>query len=96
MSRSTEIDKDLVEKVYSEDLLFYPALVGITEEEAKVFVEFAKVWGPIMEEDPRFGLPIEGFLYQIRHSLPKPPCFGDDDCSTNMMINCKVTSICGK
>ena len=96
MSRPETIDQTLVEKVHQETLLFYPALVGITEEEANIFVEFAKVWGPIMKEDPRFGISIENFLNATRRALPKPHCFGEDDCSTSMMINCKVAPICGK
>ena len=96
MTRFSKIDKELVEKIYAEDLLFHPALVGITEEEANVFVQFAKIWGPIMKEDPRFGIPIESFLYNSRQALPKPHCFGEDDCSTEMMRNCLVAPICGK
>lgn len=76
--------------------MFKPATIDRTPEEIKVFEEFAKVWGPIMKEDPRFGIPIENFLSEARRVLPKPPCFGEDDCSTTMMINCRVASICGK
>ena len=90
------IDEELVEKVYAEKLPFYPALEGITESQAEVFVQFAKVWGPIMETDPRFGIPIENFLSKIRASLPKPCCFGTDDCSTNLLRACKVARLCGE
>ena len=75
--------------------MFKPTTIDRTPEEIAVFEKFAEVWGPIFKEDPRFGIPIENFLSECRRSLPKPPCFGEDDCSTSRMINCKVASICG-
>ena len=78
------------------ELLFNPTTIDRTQEEIEVFVKFAEVWGPIFKEDPRFGIPIENFLYQCRKKLPKPECFGQDDCSIKIMRECKVASICGK
>ena len=75
--------------------MFKPTTIDRTPEEIAVFEKFAEVWGPIFKEDPRFGIPIENFLSECRRSLPKPPCFGEDDCSTSRMINCTVASICG-
>ena len=79
-----------------KDLLFKPATIDRTPEEIEVFEKFAEVWGPIMEKDPRFGIPIENFLYRARKALPKPECFGQDDCSTAILVQCKVASICGR
>ena len=73
-----------------------PTTINRTPEEIEIFEKFMDVWGPIFVEDPRFGIPIENFLNRCRKNLPKPPCFGEDDCSTLSLINCKVASICGK
>ena len=37
--RSEEINQELFEEVYKEDLLFFPTLIGITDEEAKIVKE---------------------------------------------------------
>ena len=55
-----------------KELLFKPTTIDRTQEEIEVFEKFAEVWGPIMQKDPRFGIPIENFLYRARKALPKP------------------------